>query len=221
VKSAPTVELLIAIVCIVIILLLPPLGVLISFIGVMLYLVISRNRRDNFRSIGFVKPPGWVRTVLISLALGIAIQMSFQILFDPLIEMATGSKIDLSALSSIRGNLTVFLYLLAIGWGVGGFLEEILFRGFLLTRIAGVFTNRALGNALGIAATAFAFGFSHLYQGWSGVISTAVIAALFGVIFVSSRKVLWYCILTHGFVNTVGLTIMYLGAEEKLRSLLF
>ncbi len=63
-------------------------------------------------------------------------------------------------------NVSNYLILIVVGWIVGGFIEEMLFRGFLITRISNWFKNHsALGDAVAIAFTSAPFGFSHLYQG--------------------------------------------------------
>jgi len=100
-----------------------------------------------------------------------------------------------------------------VGWLIGGFIEEIVFRGYLLTRLRSIFGKASLVDFLIITSTSAVFGFSHLYQGWTGVISTGMIAFIFGYIFVINRMNLWYPILNHGFVNTVGSTLIYLDLD--------
>jgi len=213
-------DLLIALICLVVIVALPPLGVMISFVIVILYLLVGKDRKQKLKSIGFTRPKSWLKTIFICLLLAIVIETSFQVFFNPIIEKLTTSKIDLSAYDNIRGNFPNYLIMLMVGWVVGGFIEEILFRGFLITRLLRLFTNTNTGNWFAIVLTSTVFGFSHLYQGWSGVISTGLIAALFGIIFIKNNKILWYSILTHGFVNVVGLTLIYLNLDKYLSSLI-
>lgn len=104
---------------------------------------------------------------------------------------------------------------------VRGLLEEVLFRGFLLTRIAKFLGGKKFANILALLATSVIFGLCHMYQGVSGSISTAFIGFLLGTIFLCTGKNLYYAILTHGFINFTGLTILYLGKYEYLNSLLF
>jgi CAAX protease family protein len=204
------------------ILLIPPIGVLISFLAVIIYLLIGKNRQMNFRSVGFKVPENWLRTILLCLIFGILIELGFQIVLNPILEIATASKIDLSAYESLRGNISIYVMMIVIGWVVGGFIEEVLFRGFLLSRISKLFSgNTVIGDSIAIAITSAAFGFSHLYQGWSGVLSTGLISVIFGIIFVRTNKIIWYPVLTHGFVNMTALTLMLFGYEQKLNDLIF
>ncbi len=124
------------------------------------------------------------------------IEVSFQIFFTPVIEKLINSKIDLTAYDSIRGNFPNYLLMLLVGWVVGGLIEEILFRGFLITRLSRLFKNINIGHWFAIVLTSLTFGFSHLYQGWSGVISTSLIALLFGLIFIVEQNIMVYNINT-------------------------
>lgn len=181
--------------------------------------MLTKNRRARWISIGFRHPVNWLKTIATAFVLAFAIEISFEVFFNGLIERITGSPIDLSDFETIRGNLTVYLTWLLIGWVVGGFLEEMLFRGFFITRIALLFSNERSGNLAGLGLSSLIFGFSHLYQGWSGVISTGLIAVLLGTIFIRNKKNIWVNVFTHGFINFIGLTVLYLDVDKYLSSL--
>jgi uncharacterized protein len=215
------IELIITVLSLLLVLFFPPIGVLISFLIVITYLTWGKNRALKFRSIGFKTKQNWPRLILICLIIGIVIEISFQILFNPILENITDSKIDLSAYDHLRGNILNYLIMILVGWIVGGFIEEILFRGFLITRISGFFKHNTLGDIIGLLTTSAAFGYSHMYQGWSGVLSTGLISLIFGIIYLNSGKNLWYPILTHGFVNMAALTIIYLDIDTYLGGILF
>jgi hypothetical protein len=104
----------------------------------------------------------------------------------------------------------MLLLWLALGWAVGGFLEELVFRGFLIQ----VGTRLPAGRALPVAdrrRQRGRVGLSHLYQGLSGVFETGAIGLLLAVVFVASRRDLRLTTLVHGFVNTISLSLMYFG----------
>ena len=178
-------------------------------------------RQGSFAEIGFMRPKSWSRTLLLGLGLGTALQLSFVLVIDPVVEKLTGSMVDISMLDPMRGNLVNYLIMLAIGWVVGGFLEEMLFRGYLLKRLEIVFGDGALSVALAILLPAVAFGCAHSYQGPAGMISTGLMGLTLGVIFVWNGYNLWLPILVHGFVDMVGLTLIYLDVDRWLNQLLF
>lgn len=215
------VELIITVLALLLVLFIPPIGVLISFLIVITYLSWDKNRASKFKSIGFKANQTWLKLILTCLIIGIVIEISFQIIVNPILENVTDSKIDLSAYENLRGNIPNYLFMILVGWIVGGFIEEILFRGFLITRISRYFKPDLLGDIIGVIITSLAFGYSHMYQDWSGVFSTGLISIVFGIIYLKSGKNIWYTIFTHGFVNMTGLTIIYMDIDKYLGGLLF
>ncbi len=96
-----------------------------------------------------------------------------------------------------------------------GVYEELAARGFLLHR-----SLTALGDkAAAVIFSAVLFGLGHLYQGWLGVVQTAVIGAVFAVAVLRFGS-LWPAILAHSGLNTLYLVLSPL-VEERLRSALY
>ncbi len=201
-----------------IILLLPPIGVLIAF-GIVMVIIVLNRKDPILKSIGFVSQKNWLKTILISLALGILIELSFQLFFNHIFEYVTSSKIDVSGFDNVRGNFIPFIIMLIVGWIVGGFIEEITFRGYLITRLIKVFGDSQIVLFLILLIISATFGLAHLYQGWAGVLSTGTIAFIFGLVFIKSKFNIWYPILTHGFVNTVGFTLIYLDLDVVIQNI--
>ena len=151
--------------------------------------------------------------------MGVAIELIAETVLNPLIENITESKIDLSAVD--LSSVTSYLIWIVIGFVLGGLLEEILFRGFLITRISKMIKDNQISDIIALLISSSVFGLCHLYQGWSGVISTGIIGLIFGIIFLAFKKNLWYSILTHGFVNLTGLTILYFNYYDTIEKLIF
>lgn len=200
---------------------LPGQGVLFGFAAVLIYSLIG-NRKQKFRNLGFFHPGSIGKLFSLTLLFGAILELSFQSFIEPIIEMLLGSNLDLSNFDAAKGNFTNYLILLAIGWIVGGFLEEILFRGFIFRNIADLFPdNKIIGNTIGVLITSSVFGFSHLYQGWAGVISTGLISVILCLVYIHFNRNLWYSILIHGFNNTVGITIIYLDISDLIETSIF
>ena len=213
------VELIITILAILLILAIPQYGVILSFIIVIAYISRSRNRKELLQSIGLRRPKNLFNLIIIGVFLGTLIELTTEIFCNPIIEKLTHSKIDLSGIDlSHIGN---YLTRIVIGFVIGGLLEEILFRGFLITRISKILKINKASEMIALLVTSILFGFCHFYQGWSGVISTGLIGFIFGIIFLAFNKNLWYSILTHGFVNVTALTILYFGYYDKIEHLIY
>jgi len=138
---------------------------------------------------------------------------------NPFLERITASPLDLGPFEDIRGNPAALGFYLLLGWVVGGFLEEMTFRGFLITRIRSILGNHATGTAVGLIVASAAFGRAHQYQDWSGVLSTGLIGLILGAIFIRNRYNLWLPMFTHGFVNTTAMLLIYFNLDLPLRSL--
>lgn len=217
--STEKLELIITILSVILILAIPQYGVIIAFIIVVAYLRRSNNRKELRKSIGLKRPKNLALLIIVTVFLGVFIELTMEILANPIIEKLTNSKIDLSEVE--MASIGDYLTWIVIGFVLGGLLEEILFRGFLITRISKFINKNKTNDILALIITSILFGLCHLYQGWSGVISTGIIGLIFGIIFLAFNKNLWYSILTHGFVNATALTILYFGYYDKIESLIF
>jgi membrane protease YdiL (CAAX protease family) len=71
-----------------------------------------------------------------------------------------------------------------------GLSEEFLYRGFLLTLFATMFTNLAGSALLASCASSIWFSVAHLYQGRRGIITTFVVGMIFATIRISSGSLL-------------------------------
>lgn len=174
-------------------------------------------RDEGLASIGFGPPPPWGPTLGWALALGVGLQLVAMLLIDPWTERVTGTTHDYSVMDGVRGNWGALALWLVLVWTVVAFLEEGIYRGFMMTEIARVIGTGTWATVANVVFTAVVFGFSHGYQGRAGMISTAIVGAALGVVFVASGYDVWLAIFTHGIIDTVGLGLIALGADRALR----
>jgi len=81
-----------------------------------------------------------------------------------------------------------------------GFAEELVMRGYLIRRFEQIFasTTKAVLLSSGL------FAAYHLYQGWHGALSAAIVGIVFGLIFVRYRR-LWMLVVAHMTSDTLGM----------------
>jgi membrane protease YdiL (CAAX protease family) len=175
-------------------------------------------RGDDFASrLGLLPPAQWGSTLAWSAALGIVIQLFSTTVIEPAADRLTRSRTDHSLFESIRGNLRNLLLSLAAVWLVVALVEEIIFRGYLLGELAiltGTSRPAQLGNLL---LTSAVFGLAHWYQGRSGALSTGLLGLVLGGLYAAAGYNLWLPVLTHGFIDTVGLVMLYAGLDRTLK----
>ena len=192
----------------------PGLGVLgaIGIIGLALW-----ARGDGIGALGFEAPASWWSTLALALTLAVAMQVLSVVLVDPVAEKLAGAPPDHSVVAGVKGSWKAFGLWMLLVWLVVAPIEEAVFRGFLMTEIARIVGTAPWANALNVLVASVVFGLAHGYQGRSGVVSTGVVGAVLGWVFVASDFDLWLVVLTHGFVDTIGIALIAVGADEAIR----
>jgi len=95
-----------------------------------------------------------------------------------------------------------------------GIYEEILFRGFFLSRLRALFRT----SAAPILITSTVFGALHFDQGFVGMCQTAVVGLVLAIVAVRART-LWPAILAHAAIDTLSLVFTALFTEDMRRML--
>ena len=111
----------------------------------------------------------------------------------------------------LKGNLSLFLFLLPFVWLFAAFGEEFFYRGYLMTRFAQFMGETRLAWGVALVAQAILFGAAHAYQGPVGMVGTALLGAISGAATLLWRRNLWPAIIAHGLQDTLGFTLLYLG----------
>lgn len=120
---------------------------------------------------------------------------------------------DLSGYAYLEGRLPMLLAALAAVYVVSSFGEEVVYRGFLMTRVAemGRFTRAAWGIA--VVTSAIVFGLAHFDWGVVGVVQTTCMGfALSGAYLLVGRN-LWVLVLAHGAIDTTLFVQLYFGSS--------
>lgn len=165
----------------------------------------------GWRSVGLAVPAAWGRVLLVGVLTGVGYQYASLYAVEPLIARATGELPDVSMFAPLVGNVQFLLLSLLVAWTLAAFGEELVFRGYLMNRIADLAGRGGAGWALGLALTSILFGVVHLYQGASGVIATGLSGLVFGASYLASGRNLWAPIIAHGVYDTVGFALIFLG----------
>jgi membrane protease YdiL (CAAX protease family) len=100
---------------------------------------------------------------------------------------------------------------LAISWSVAAFGEEIVYRGYFMSRVTDLIGNTRTGWVASLFLSAILFGLIHYYQGASGMVSTGISGLVFGTLYLVTGRNLWAPIFAHGIYDTVGFLLIFLG----------
>ena len=102
----------------------------------------------------------------------------------------------------VRANLFE-LSLLKL-WGTmagvfGAYVEEVIFRGYLLARLQ----KAGMSNVSQIVLSALTFGLLHLGFGWWGILCTAILGIGLGALYVYGNRSLTGPLICHGLINAI------------------
>lgn len=167
--------------------------------------------KEFITSIGFHKKNvTFLKLGILAPITGLIILLIYRFILVPSVTKLTGVPIDISLFDPIRGNLNVLLTTLVFVWTSAAFGEEIIFRGYLMTRFSKVFGTSKLAIIANIILFGIFFGSIHAYQGITGQILSGITGAMIATIFYFRKNDLWFCVIVHGAVDTFALTAVYL-----------
>jgi membrane protease YdiL (CAAX protease family) len=114
---------------------------------------------------------------------------------------------------TLHGNTSLLLTWLAILWFAGP-AEELIFRGYLISRLRDALGPSFLSCIASVLLPAIIFGLGHVYyQGWRGFFVTGTIGVTLGVLFLLFKKNLWPLMIAHAAFNSMVFIGTYMGAD--------
>ena len=161
--------------------------------GVAALLVSQQGQSAPWASVGLVRPQGAARLALATLGCVLAGWIGAAVGTLAATRGLGWAPIDTARFAGLHANAGMLLGLLAISWTTAAFGEDVLFRGFLQSRL------RAW-----LGATRHA-----------GLLAAVLQALLFGLAFGLCRlrlRSLWPLVIAHGLIDTLSMVALYLGA---------
>lgn len=172
----------------------------------------TQRRRDlPWASIGLGVPAGPARFALhavLALVAGWGAALAAMLLAKGL----GFAPLDAARFAGVQGDAGRLLGMLAISWTTAAFGEELLFRGFLQSRLRALFGARRHAAVLAVLAQALLFGLAHAYQGPTGVLVSATIGLAFGLLMLRFRTI-WPLVVAHGLIDTISMFALYAGVR--------
>lgn len=196
----------------------PGLGIILALLVIA---VLAWSRPAGLGQFGFGQQQSWAGIIAIALLMGSAIALLALAVIEPAAEAITGQPHDVSIVEGVRGDVVSLIRWLVLIWLLVAPLEELIFRGFMMTELMRLLGIAPWSLAATLALSSLVFGLAHAYQGPSGAISATVLGLLIGVLFIASSFNLWLVILIHGVIDTVQLLLMSLNMDRRIRQTIF
>jgi membrane protease YdiL (CAAX protease family) len=170
-----------------------------------------RLRKLRWRDVGLRLYQTWPVTLGLGFAAGIALE-AFQLLVSqPFLVRVLGKPPDLELFRALHGNLQWTLLALVGSWTLAAFGEEMVYRGYLMNRVAGLFRRTRSAWVVSLLLVHVGFGLAHAYQGITGVIDEALAGFLLGIIYLRTGRNLAVPIVAHGLTDSIDFLLIFFG----------
>lgn len=191
-------------------------GAPLVYLGMILALaavwIVSKMRGSSWSEFGLARPKSWGRTILVSLGVTVGFMVTATVVMV-LIKLAfPNMAVDLSRFDFLHGQLPNLIINVVALWFTAGFVEEFLWRGYLMNRLVDLQGKKTkLAWVIALVGSAIIFGLGHSYQGLGGVIKITAMGLLLGTAFLTVRRDLWPLIIAHAIIDTFSMVQHFLG----------
>jgi membrane protease YdiL (CAAX protease family) len=177
-----------------------------------IFWVVCKIRGSTWSDFGLSRPKSWGRTILLGVAVTVGVAVVGTLLLS-LIQLALpNAPQDLSRMDVLRGNLGNMILNVAAIWFTAGFVEELLWRGYLMNRLIDLQgSSTKLAWAISLVVSAIIFGLGHTYQGPGGVLRIMASGLVIGAAFLITRRNLWPVVFAHAVLDSLGFVLTYFG----------
>jgi uncharacterized protein len=184
--------------------------------GSTLYLVLFgwislRVRKLRWRDVGFRWFRNWKTTVALGLPAGLLFEGFELFVSQPLLMKILRRQPHFEEFRELTGNLKLALISFALVWTLAAFGEEMVYRGYLMNRVADLMNRTRVAWIISLITVQVGFGLAHGYQGIVGVIDEGLQGTLLGLLYLRAGRNLSIPIIAHGIADTCDILLIFLG----------
>jgi membrane protease YdiL (CAAX protease family) len=193
------------------------LGGPILYLGLIISLVFlwvtTKLRGASWGDFSLTRPKSWFRTLLISFGVALAVLVTVIFVINPIMNAIPNiPPQDLSRFHFLAGSLPNLIIQIVLVWITAGFLEEFLFRGYLMNRLIDLLGKETkITWVIALVGQAVIFGLVHSQQGLGGMFKVGVIGLAFGISYLAVGRNLWPLILAHGLIDSLDMVTHFFG----------
>lgn len=176
-----------------------------------------RVRGLRWKEAGLARPRSWGMAFLAGILSGLFIEAFELFISQPLLVRWMGRMPDLSTFTVVHDNLKLTIIYLILVWVLAAFGEELVYRGYLMNRVAGLFRGTRTAWLVSLIVISIVFGCSHIGQGATGMLENIWDGLLLGALYLACGRNLAPAIIAHGVTDTVDVLLMYWGKYPGMR----
>ena len=170
-----------------------------------------RVRGLRWRNVGLSLYRNWGATIGYGIAVGVVLEAFQLFVSQPILVHVLGKQPDLELFRALRGDIKWTALALLGTWTLAAFGEEMVYRGYLMNRVADLMNRTRTAWVVSLILVHVAFGLAHAYQGITGVIDEGLAGLLFGVLYLRTGRKLALPIVAHGLGDTIDFILIFLG----------
>jgi len=170
-----------------------------------------RVRRVQWKQIGFRRYLTWPTTLLLGIACGVGLELFDLFGKQRLLTRLLGKPPDLSDFAAVKGHFKFALLMIALVWIFAAFGEELVYRGYLMNRMADLGRGTRTAWIVSLLVTSAIFGLTHYHQGLTGIVEEGSDGLILGLLYLARRRNLAVPIVAHGVCDTIDIFLLFLG----------
>ncbi|HVO82356.1 MAG TPA: type II CAAX endopeptidase family protein [Terriglobales bacterium] len=170
-----------------------------------------RVRRRRWRDVGLTRYRSWARSFALGIGAGLLMEGIELFVSQPLLVRFTGRQPDLSDFQAVHPNVKLLLFFVVLSWTLAAFGEEMVWRGYLMNRVADLMNRTRLAWIVSLIVVHVGFGLGHSYQGITGIIDEGLMGVLLGLLYLGTERNLSVPIIAHGVSDTVDMLLIFFG----------
>jgi hypothetical protein len=164
----------------------------------------------GWRDVGLARFRDWRSTFLYGTLAGIAMSALELFVTQPVLVWLTGQYPNLEDFRPLIGNPLLLLVLLVLAWLLAGFGEEMVYRGYVMNRVADLGNRTRAAWIASLVLVSVLFALAHTYQGITGVLEVLVAALVLGALYLATGRNLAVPVFAHGLADTIDFILIYL-----------
>jgi len=166
----------------------------------------------GFRRVGFARPHSWPRTIAGGVAVAIVIQLLSNYVSEPLLARLTQQPIDVASLRPHVGDIRFAVLFIVVGWTLGAFREEFVYRGYMMTRVAELGGGTTRWTTItALLFSSILFGLGHARGGVVDAFDAGLHGLILGIVYVATGRNLWMSIVAHGVSDMLAAGLVFMG----------
>lgn len=184
-------------------------GVFSLMVSLVFVLKLNQFRGFSLKDLGLFRLRKWWMIPAFGL-LVLVVQIIARLFITPPLAEALGAPtLDLSIYDYLYQNFAWTAMTMIGAMFTGGFIEEVLYRGFMIHRLTAVFGGGRWALYAAALLNALPFGLIHYDWGPGGMVLTMVMGAVMGIMYLVTKRNLWPLIFAHAIMDGILVSTLY------------